>query len=202
MARLCERCQYYSHGNDELTCPTCRIPLRFTLLTPQAGGEAGSTFAALSPAALAAPPPAPPLPTRKLLRARSALETSDGLFDWCLQHRKLMIVLFGLVGLLGLAGYGSRSGTPLTERYDQIEVGMDEEEVIDILDSGGVWSSYTSEFYEIPDDKDETRYTWVWEEEGLRIILSIADGKVVRKSLEAPKDSEDEDPEDEDSEDE
>lgn len=190
MARLCERCQYYTPGNDELTCPECRIPLRFTLLPPEPEGNGGTTFTATSTTGVVSTPVAA-LPTRQGFRARRALEKSDNFVEWCLNHRKILLPLFGvLVILFGVGGYSSRRGAPLTERYEQIQVGMEEDEVLDILDSGGTWSSWTSDFYEIADEADDTRYTWVWEEDGAKITIEIADGKVVRKSMEELKDEE------------
>jgi hypothetical protein len=203
MARLCERCQYYTPGNDELTCPECRIPLRFTLLPPEPeGNAAASSPTATSTAAVVSPPAAPAVPQRQqAFRVNRALEKSDDFVEWCLTHRKMLITLGSLlVVMLGVGMYGGRQGASLADRYERIEVGMDEEEVLDILDSGGTWSSWSSDFYEIGDDNDDTKYTWVWEENDAKIIIEIADGKVVRKSLEEmtePSEDDPEEPEDE-----
>jgi hypothetical protein len=197
MARLCERCQYYTPGNDELTCPECRIPLRFTLLPPEPEGSAPATsLTAASTTALAPPPAAPPVPKRQGFRMNRALEKSDDFVDWCLTHRKMLITLGGLLVLmLGVGVYGGQQGVSLADRYDRIQVGMDEEEVLDILDSGGTWSAWASDFYEIGDDNDDTKYTWVWEENDTKILIDIADGKVVRKSMEELTEPSEDDPE-------
>src|SRR5262249_3591632 len=208
MARVCERCQYYSPGNDELTCPECRIPLRFTLLGVEeaTGGAPAAPF--MTPrggarlAAAEAPPEAPPeltprkvLPNRALLRGTNAAHGGDG------RRKLLLLAALAAVGLAlgGLGVAGLDRGIPLAERYERIEVGMDEDEAIDLLDSGGLLATLTREFVEIPSD-DDNRYTWVWQERGVRITLEIADGKVVSKSEEGlpppsePKGEPEEDP--------
>lgn len=181
MPRLCERCQYFTHSNDELTCPECRIPLRFTLMAPReepVGKDESTATAVAAPIRTA-------MPARQTLTRSvvSVLFVLDDLIAWCVARWKPLLVIFGGFAGMALIGYVCWSGTPLEQRYARLEVGMDEETVIDILESGSPLSTLTASFVELPGYADD-RYTWVWEEGRTRIVLEIVEARVVKKSVE------------------
>jgi hypothetical protein len=165
MARVCPQCKYYDAAGGETTCPTCQTVLQFTLLPPQdqpAGPLPGTTAAA-------APRPVRP--------GRTESGQVTELFGWILRRRRLAtaVVLPVLVAVGGLFGLGRGS---LREKYDRIEVGMTQQEVNKVLDSGR-----RRRGPRLP----EARLTTTgpahlsFEENGAKIDVYFLDGRVVRK---------------------
>jgi hypothetical protein len=178
MARICSKCSYYTEASDVLTCPNCNVLLRFTLINP--AGEQAPLPTARTTTGTA---------TKPQSSALNWLARVDVVVTWCFVHRKLLLlVLVPVVILAGvLFGLGGLGGVSLSERYNQIQIGMDSEEVIDILGSDNGFLPPPVQFDEIPSDKDEDSFTWVWEEGGAKITLEFEKNKVVKKSQEGLK---------------
>src|SRR5690349_19140895 len=49
MARICYRCKAYDAEGTQQTCPTCQVPMQFTLLPPQEGPVTAMTMPEITP---------------------------------------------------------------------------------------------------------------------------------------------------------
>jgi hypothetical protein len=49
MARVCSQCKAYDAEGAVMTCPTCNLPMQFTLLPPRGQGAAPLPLAADEP---------------------------------------------------------------------------------------------------------------------------------------------------------
>jgi hypothetical protein len=121
MARLCSQCQYYTNG-AETVCPRCNVDMQLTFLPPP--GQAAAPLADV-------PPVTAPIGARRRPRETEASQLFD-LFRFLRGNRLVLSTIVGILAIAGglVFGWGSAS---LKDRYDRIEVGMDECEVRNIL---------------------------------------------------------------------
>jgi hypothetical protein len=173
MPRLCSQCTYYT-SSGETVCPTCNKEMQLTFLPPP--GQANATLPAVDLG---------PEPARVARRPReSAASQLNDMFRWMRANRMVVSSVLGVVMIAGglLFGWGSQS---LEGRFDQIEVGMDEREVRNILSPpsrGRKWRS--PEWHNQPVLSTEGYASMKHMEATGTVTVEFMDGLVVRKSLE------------------
>lgn len=119
MARICSSCKHYDAGGEESQCPTCKTPLRFTLLPPP--GQASA--------------PLPDLPEPSFgPGARSKASQSQQIGEmlvWGFRHRWVWSLFVGAI--VGVGGVFGLLPSNLENQYDRIKIGMSVREVREIL---------------------------------------------------------------------
>jgi hypothetical protein len=171
MARVCAQCKFYSEGS-ETACPQCNGVMQFTLLPPL-GQPAKPLLLALPPEPRPSRQQSGPSPFPSLLEA----------IGWYRRHRLLLSAPIAVIMIVGglLFGWGKQS---VQDRFDHIEVGMDEQEVREILsppNRGRKWR--TPEWYNKPTLSTEGYASLSHNEAGVTVLVEFMDGVVTRKSL-------------------
>ncbi len=177
MARICESCKYYDASGEQASCPTCNGPLRFTLLAPP--GQAGAALAAQPAEA-----PAPPRPRPGYSGGYSGQPSPFlGMLGNAFKYRLLLSLIVGPI-LLGLSLiFGVNLGQPtLKQKYDRLQVGMDFDEVREIMEPRTSSRRFPGRRMSMFDNfPDEGPATLTWEEHGATVTLEFEDGELVKK---------------------
>jgi hypothetical protein len=174
MARVCSQCKAYDAEGAVVTCPTCNVPMQFTLLPAPGQG------AAPLPVAEGQPRPEP--------RRPSAAEKGHQIMDmlgWVFRYRVLVsAVVVPLLAVGGFFGVQLQGGESLKSRYEQLQVGMDVDTVEEVLNpprsSRRMPTSRLRSFDNVPDVGPYTvSYT---EGDGATLTLEFRDAVLVAKS--------------------
>lgn len=174
MARICYKCTEYDASGTLQMCPTCNVPMQFTLLPPQDGPVA----------AMATPEAMPQLATRRPSTMGGSPSVLQSL-GFALRFRWLAgLVLIPVLVLGGFLGLNLGTGSSLKTRYDQIKVGMAVAQVEKILNPPTYYKGRPMPQHHLLDGiPDEGPYSIEYTEEGFgTITLDFEDGVLAAKS--------------------
>jgi hypothetical protein len=184
MARVCEQCHFYDASGQTETCPKCMTDLRFTLLGP------GGAAPAYSPAAAGTATGVETLPRQRVQSSYTGGSTSVwGVLGTVYRYRLIYsLVVVPILLLFSLCFGINLTGASVEDKYAQLEVGMDVDEVRLIMDPPvrsrrfpvKRWSMFDS----IPDHGPATV---TWQENKRTVVLDFMDGELVHKSLKPQK---------------
>src|SRR5207244_3562006 len=130
MARICEQCHYYDGSGQQETCPKCKVDLRFTLLAPPGASPAYSLPGTGTATALEAPP----RPRVQPSYARGPSSVWDVLGTMFRYRLIYTLVVVPICLLFSLCFGINLTGPSVTDKYAQLQVGMDVDEVRLIMD--------------------------------------------------------------------
>ncbi len=180
MARVCPQCAFYT-DNGETTCPTCHVAMQLTFLPPPGQPAVPLPKIDMEPA---------PAPMRHRPRETASSQILD-MFGWMFRgyrtNRYLVSTVLGAVFIAGGALFGWGTGS-VERRFDRIVVGMDEQEVRNILsppNRGRRWR--TPDWYNRPVLNTNGYATFTHTEAGGTILVEFMNGRVMRKSFETPE---------------
>lgn len=168
MARICSSCKYYDAGGEETQCPTCRTPLRFTLLPVP-----GQT-----------PAPIPDLPEPSFglgVRSKASQTHQIGeMLVWGFRHRWVWSLIVGSIVVVG-GVFGMLPNT-LEDKYDRIKIGMSAREVSEILKPVRSKRFPQHRNSTMDDFPEYGRATLDFQENADKMTILFLDGMVIDKS--------------------
>ena len=180
MARVCSQCNMYDAAGTLEACPSCQAPMRFTLLPPPRQNAAPLTFSEHQ---------APAGPRRSAVSAGGT--SLSELLVLAFRYRKLAgLVIIPFVLVCSFFGVKIGTGESFKSRYDQVRVGMDVDEVEDLLNPPRFYRGrFRMPRHNILDCvPDEGPYTVHYSESGSgSITLDFRDGVLVAKSQQGVK---------------
>ncbi len=174
MARVCNQCKAYDAEGALQTCPTCHIPMQFTLLPPQNAPVAPLTLSESTSQPLA-----------RHQSATAGSQSFESLAGLVFRYRLFAgLVAIPLLVLGGFLGFNFNSGSSLKARYDQLKVGMEIQQVEDILSPPARYHGRIVTQHHLLDCvPDEGPYSMEYtEQDSGTIMLDFEDGVLVGKS--------------------
>ena len=173
MARICPQCKLYS--DSETTCPKCNVSMQLTFLPPP--GQAAIPMPQGELRSL-------PDPVRRRHQDSGAAQLID-LTRFIMSQRKVLSSILGVILVLGGVMFGWGKGA-VEDRFEDIEVGMTEGEVRNILSPpmrSRRWRS--PEWHNKPVLSTVGYAVMTHSEAGVKITVEFMDGGVTHKTLES-----------------
>jgi hypothetical protein len=184
MARVCEQCQFYDASGQTETCPKCKTDLRFTLLGP------GGAAPAYSAPAVGAATGIETLPRPRVQSSYTGGSTSFWDIIRTIYRFRLIysLVVVPILLLFSLCFGINLTGGSVEDRYAQLQVGMDVEEVREIMEPPVRSRRFPKKPWSMFDGvPDQGPATVTLQENKRTVVLEFKDAELVHKSMNPQK---------------